>query len=66
MTYNVKFKVDRYGNYKINQYIIIKKLGQGSYGKVCLCKDATENLYAIKIVQRSSNINVRNRRKIGL
>lgn len=38
----------------INEYCFVKKLGEGSYGKVKLAKKKdTEDKYAIKILKKS-------------
>ena len=38
----------------MNQYIVIKTMGRGAYGKVKLCLDSqTHELYAIKVVNHS-------------
>ena len=43
----------------INQYIMIRKLGSGSYGSVYLCKDKeSSEEFAIKIIKRSKLKNV--------
>ena len=37
----------------VNQYVVIKTLGQGAYGKVKLCLNAGDhNLYALKLVSK--------------
>jgi len=42
-----------HGNTFVNQYIVIKNLGQGSYGRVKLCLNTHDNkLYAVKVVDR--------------
>ena len=41
------------GQTRINQYQMVKKLGQGSFGKVKLCYDVNTNLYyAVKIMSK--------------
>jgi serine/threonine protein kinase len=44
----------RYGSltgYKINEYIITGKLGQGSFGSVFCCfNDITKQLFAAKVI----------------
>lgn len=41
------------GQTRINQYQMVKKLGQGSFGKVKLCYDVNSNLYyAAKIMSK--------------
>ena len=43
----------------INQYIMIRKLGSGSYGSVYLCRDKeSSEEFAIKIIKRSKLKNV--------
>ena len=37
----------------VNQYVVIKTLGQGAYGKVKLCLNSEDhNLYALKLVSK--------------
>lgn len=37
----------------VNQYVVIKTLGQGAYGKVKLCLNARDhNLYALKLISK--------------
>ena len=37
----------------VNQYVVIKTLGQGAYGKVKLCLNAEDhNLYALKLISK--------------
>jgi [calcium/calmodulin-dependent protein kinase] kinase len=37
----------------VNQYVVIKTLGQGAYGKVKLCLNTEDhNLYALKLVHK--------------
>lgn len=57
-TENLRIQVDRKGNYKINQYTVIKKIGRGSYGNVSLCEDESKNLFAIKAINRKSTVTV--------
>jgi [calcium/calmodulin-dependent protein kinase] kinase len=41
------------GAKKINQYVLMKKLGSGSFGEVKLCRDSkTSELYAMKVVKK--------------
>lgn len=54
-TYKLKFQVDKAGNRHINQYKLIKKLGQGAHGRVELCEDPKNNRYAVKILNKSIN-----------
>uniref|UniRef100_A0A7I4A8J3 Protein kinase domain-containing protein n=1 Tax=Physcomitrium patens TaxID=3218 RepID=A0A7I4A8J3_PHYPA len=45
--------VDAFGNKYLNQYIVIKLLGCGRYGKVKLCLNAFDGkLFAVKVVDR--------------
>ncbi|CAG9332265.1 CAMKK1_2 [Blepharisma stoltei] len=44
--------VDQDGNTMVNQYSIIKNLGEGAFGKVKLCKKGAE-LYAVKIYNKA-------------
>ena len=38
----------------VNQYIVVKTLGRGAYGKVKLCLDSQDHeLYAIKIINNA-------------
>ena len=44
----------------INQYMIIKTLGEGSFGKVKLCVDTGSNTtYAVKIMNKKTLINTK-------
>ena len=37
----------------VNQYVVVKTLGQGAYGKVKLCLNSEDhNLYALKLVSK--------------
>ncbi len=48
--------------YVVNNYILLNKLGQGSYGEVRLAKEkATNTLFAVKIINKDSL----RRRKMG-
>ncbi len=39
----------------MNQYVVVKTLGQGAYGKVKLCLNSEDhNLYALKLVSKVS------------
>lgn len=52
-----------HGNKLVNQYVFIKNLGAGSYGKVKLCVDVVdEKFYAIKVCHKG----VLRRRRIGM
>jgi len=54
---------DADGNKVVNEYVMLKVLGCGSYGKVKLCISSTNNeFYAVKIYQKE----VLKRRRIGL
>ena len=38
----------------VNQYVVIKTLGQGAYGKVKLCLNAEDHgLYALKLISKA-------------
>ncbi|CCW62607.1 unnamed protein product [Phytomonas sp. EM1] len=52
------------GNRIINNYVIIRQLGQGSYAKVKLVQNVhTGELFALKILRRPKQINLLNRVK---
>ena len=37
----------------VNQYVVVKTLGQGAFGKVKLCLNSEDhNLYALKLVSK--------------
>ncbi len=37
----------------VNQYVVVKTLGEGAYGKVKLCLNSEDhNLYALKLVNK--------------
>lgn len=39
----------------MNQYVVVKTLGEGAYGKVKLCLNSEDhNLYALKLVNKVS------------
>ena len=39
----------------VNQYVVVKTLGQGAYGKVKLCLNSEDHhLYALKLVSKVS------------
>ena len=41
----------------VNQYVVVKTLGQGAYGKVKLCLNSEDhNLYALKLVSKVSSL----------
>ena len=41
----------------VNQYIVVKTLGRGAYGKVKLCLDSQDHeLYAIKIINNARSL----------
>ena len=41
----------------MNQYIVVKTLGRGAFGKVKLCLDSQDHeLYAIKIINNARNL----------
>ena len=41
----------------VNQYVVVKTLGQGAYGKVKLCLNSEDhNLYALKLVSKVSGL----------
>ena len=59
-TSTVSTRKDDAGNKFVNQYMIIHKLGQGSYGKVKLCINSVNGKpYAIKVVQKEHLKNVK-------
>ncbi|CAG9327666.1 CAMKK1_1 [Blepharisma stoltei] len=51
-THEVKRGLDEDGNATVNQYSLIKNLGEGAFGKVKLCK-YENNLYAVKIYNKA-------------
>ena len=59
-TSTVSTRTDDAGNKFVNQYMIIHKLGQGSFGKVKLCINSVNGKpYAIKVVQKEHLKNVK-------
>lgn len=50
-TFGVKKGTDALGNVTVNQYSMIKRLGEGAFGKVKLCKLQNE-LNAVKIYNK--------------
>ncbi|KAJ9518570.1 hypothetical protein QJQ45_018618 [Haematococcus lacustris] len=53
-TTNLEVGRDATGATHINQYVVVKTLGRGSFGKVKLCLNTIDgNLYAVKMVNRS-------------
>lgn len=41
----------------VNQYVVVKTLGQGAYGKVKLCLNSEDhNLYALKLVSKVGTV----------
>eukprot|EP00879_Flechtneria_rotunda_P011490 GHRR01012003.1.p1 GENE.GHRR01012003.1~~GHRR01012003.1.p1 ORF type:complete len:620 (+),score=143.61 GHRR01012003.1:839-2698(+) len=51
----------------INQYVVVKTLGRGSYGKVKLCLNTVDGrLYAIKMMNRSCLLRTLQRPRAGL
>ena len=48
-------EVDSWGHLFVNNYVIVKKLGQGRFGSIMLCLDTfSNNLRAMKMVQGST------------
>ena len=44
----------------VNQYVVVKTLGQGAYGKVKLCLNSEDhNLYALKLVSKVGTTELR-------
>jgi serine/threonine protein kinase len=43
------------GYFRINNYTLIDKIGQGSYGKVYQAIDENNNIYAIKVINKINN-----------
>ena len=44
----------------VNQYVVVKTLGQGAYGKVKLCLNSEDhNLYALKLVSKVGTTTLR-------
>lgn len=61
-TKTLHLRADASGNVHLNQYVVIKDLGQGAFGKVKLCLNThTNRLCALKCINRRSL-----RRKFGL
>lgn len=55
--------LDANGNQYINEYTVLKKLGQGSFGKVFLVKHLhSERLYAMKVIDKK----MLRRKRIGI
>jgi serine/threonine protein kinase len=53
-TKTVRTGVNKDGTKTVNEYIMIKKLGRGTFGKVQLCRNnVTSEMFAIKIINRS-------------
>lgn len=60
-TKTLHLRADASGNVRLNQYVVIKDLGQGAFGKVKLCLNTqTNRLCALKCINRRSL-----RRKFG-
>ncbi|GAQ84402.1 Serine Threonine protein kinase [Klebsormidium nitens] len=58
-THQIKEGEDVEGHKTVNQYVKLRRLGTGSYGKVVLHKDSvTGKLYAMKILHRSRLMHV--------
>eukprot|EP00243_Klebsormidium_subtile_P004773 TRINITY_DN18925_c0_g1_i1.p1 TRINITY_DN18925_c0_g1~~TRINITY_DN18925_c0_g1_i1.p1 ORF type:complete len:815 (-),score=132.87 TRINITY_DN18925_c0_g1_i1:446-2890(-) len=58
-THQIKEGEDVDGHKTVNQYVKLRRLGTGSYGKVVLHKDSiTGKLYAMKILHRSRLMHV--------
>ena len=52
-TEKLNIEVDEQGNKFVNQYVLIRTIGTGTYGRVNLCLDACDNeLRAMKILNR--------------
>ena len=60
ITQNVIVGIDSQGNTTINQYSILRKIGEGSYGKVKLCSSGT-SYFAMKVINKQL---LRKRREI--
>ncbi|MEW5308811.1 MAG: hypothetical protein WDW38_000742 [Sanguina aurantia] len=53
-TQRLEFCKDASGATIINQYVVVKALGQGSFGKVKLCLNTLDgNMYAIKMINQA-------------
>jgi len=54
---------DSYGNVTVNQYVLLKELGRGSYGKVKLCVNTEDNeFYATKVFRKKQL----SKRRVGM
>jgi len=60
ITSNITLGEDSEGNTTVNQYTILRKIGEGSYGKVKLCS-FNNRFYAVKVINKA---NLRKRREI--
>ena len=50
----------------VNQYVVVKTLGQGAYGKVKLCLNSEDhNLYALKLVSKVGTTELRSLLRSG-
>ena len=60
ITCNISFGEDSEGHPTVNQYTLLRKIGEGSYGKVKLCS-YNGRFYAVKVINKA---NLRKRREI--
>ena len=62
-----KFRTDPMGNKYVNQYVLVKTLGTGTFGRVMLCVNVIDKRqYAIKVIDKAKHINRQGlRRKRG-
>lgn len=66
-TTRLEMKHDETGATCINQYVLVKTLGRGSFGKVKLCLNTLDGkLYAIKMIDRSYMLKTLQRPRTGL
>lgn len=62
-TKHVEIRRDSEGNKRVNQYLVLKNIGQGAYGKVKLVMNSDDkSLFAMKIMRKSTLM----RKRVGL
>ena len=57
--FKIKNKIKKLKEFNIDDYTIITQLGQGSYGKIYLVKDSNKNIYSIKKILLSEELDVK-------